>query len=132
MKKKNKFTLNHLGLCLGLWLLFFPFYFAANTAWSQTSSLPNNSISNEPQIKDIESWGAFRGWSPDVPYGQNSLDRINKNKLNNKSEANEKGSIVIDKKDLNPSYIEINTSDEVDDMSSGAFRGWSPSVPYGE
>ena len=132
MKKKNKFTLNHLGLFLGLWLLFFPFYFAANTAWSQTSSLPNNSISNEPQIKDIESWGAFRGWSPDVPYGQNSLDRINKNKLNNKSEANEKGSIVIDKKDLNPSSIEINTSDEVDDMSSGAFRGWCPSVPYGE
>jgi len=132
VKKIKKFTLNHFGLFLGLGLFFSPFYFVANTAWSQTSSLPNNPISKEPQIKDVESWGAFRGWSQEVPYGQNPLDRINKSKLNNKSEANEKGSIVIDKKDLNSSPIEINSSDEDDELSSGAFRGWSPRVPYGK
>ena len=79
--------------------IFSPLNFVVNTAWSQTSSLSNKPISNAPQIKDVESWGAFRGWSPAVPYGQNSLGKINKSKLNNKSEAKEKGSMVIDKKD---------------------------------
>ena len=127
MKKNNIFTFTKLGLFLGSWLFFSSFYFVSNTAWSQTSPLPSDAISNEPQIKGIEPWGAFRGWSPDVPYGQNSIDRINKSNLNNKPETKEKGSMVIDKKDLNSS-----SSDEVDELSSGAFRGWSPSVPYGK
>ena len=133
IKRKLKIKLISHSFIGGLICFFlFTCNLVVDSAWSETSTLSNNPISNEPEIEDVDSWGAFRGWSPAVPYGQKSLNPLNKQSSNINHHVEQENPIVMNNEKLNPASSVVNSSDEDSDESTGAFRGWSPSIPYGE
>ena len=69
MRKKYKIVGVHFLLFFGFTLVSFqPGFQIVQTAWSETNASSVNQ-KEEPEIMDSQSWGAFRGWSPAVPYG---------------------------------------------------------------
>jgi hypothetical protein len=131
IKRRLKIKLISHGFIGGLiCFLLFPCNLVVNSAWSETSTLSNNPISSEPQIKDVETWGAFRGWSPEVPYGQNSANPIDTENKNEDRQMKEED-LVRNKDDQINSTVSDQSQVEIDeDKSWGAFRNWSPRVPY--
>lgn len=132
MLKNFKFVGVGFLLFLGFTMVSFqPGFRIVETAWSETNTL-SDSHKNDPEIKDAQSWGAFRGWSPSVPYGEKSSDQTNILNSDNSPPMDEKFLTNRDEaKPDEPSRTDNSSINQEVDESLGAFRGWSPAVPYG-
>ena len=101
-----------------------------NLAWSETTSLKDKD-KGEPAIEEVESWGAFRGWSPAVPYGQTSTNPVDKENTNADRQINEETSMGNEDDQINSTFSDQSPAEIDEDKSWGTFRNWSPRVPYG-
>jgi len=102
-----------------------------NHAWAETASIKENN-KGEPVIEEVKPWGAFRGWSPEVPYSQNSANPIDTENTNQDRQINEETSMG-NGNDETKSTVSDQSQVEIDeDKSWGAFRNLSPRVPYGK
>ena len=133
MLKKYKLP----GACFLLFLSltlnpFLPGIQMIETAWSETDTLTDDQ-KRDPEIQDVQPWGAFRGWSPSVPYGQTSPDPINRSDSTDSLPVEVGSEISSSENEVYPSISENSNSSAPNDNdeSWGAFRGWSPAVPYG-
>ncbi len=110
---------------------FQPYFQIIETAWSETGAVTDNQDS-DPVIEDSQPWGAFRGWSPSIPYGKTSSDQTNRLDLANDPPVDKTNSPNGNETQSDESSIIENSSEiEGPDESLGAFRGWSPAIPYG-
>ena len=92
-----------------------------NLAWSETTSLKDKD-KGEPAIEEVEPWGAFRGWSPAVPYGQNSANPVDKENKNPDRQINEEISMDNEDDELNSTLNDQIPQDIDEDKSGDAIR----------
>lgn len=106
---------------LVLSLSFSGVLFLVNSA-SAVENKANQSIEN------VKPWEAFRGWAPSVPYGRSKDEAKSTKKLtiNEKPLSNTKEG---ETKTASPEKVSTEKKDDIKPWE--AFRGWSPSVPYG-
>ena len=121
--------LNPVYFCASICFLFLIFCIFMNLAWSETNSLKDKD-KGEPAIEEVESWGAFRGWSPEVPYGQNSTNPIDTENKNEDRQMKEENLVGNEDDQINSTVSDQSQVEIDEDESWGAFRNWSPKVPY--
>jgi hypothetical protein len=129
MLSNRKFFILTFLLFLGITLsLLQPGSGIVNNVWSEPNAL-SVIKKTDPDVNNVESWGAFRGWSPSVPYGSGSIEPDSSTKIIDNPSFSEAPSPRRQETQSEKPSLTDNTSEDTGE-SWGAFRGWSPAVPY--
>lgn len=81
---------------------------------------------------DVKPWEAYRGWAPSVPYGKSYISK-NEPESTKKVMSDEKPLSIKKEKEIKMTGPEEDSTKKEDHIKPWeAYRGWAPSIPYGQ